>query len=132
MPLDLDSPYQISKVVGEFYCVLLPQHFGLPTVRARFQNVYGPGEIARRRRLARHPRDGLAQRRRRRSSTARSRACRCGSTTAARRSRDFIYVDDIVEGLLRCGALGAPGDVYNLAGRRRDDDPRAGGDRSCG
>ncbi len=44
VPLDHDSPYQISKVVGEFYCVWYHSHFGLPTVRARFQNVYGPGE----------------------------------------------------------------------------------------
>ena len=45
VPLDLDSPYQISKVVGEFYSVYYHRHDGLPTVRARFQNVYGPGEI---------------------------------------------------------------------------------------
>ena len=45
MPLDLDSPYQISKVVGEFYSVYYHRQHGLPTVRARFQNVYGPGEI---------------------------------------------------------------------------------------
>jgi nucleoside-diphosphate-sugar epimerase len=30
-------------------------------------------------------------------------------------SRDFIYVGDIVEGLLACAERGAPGDVYNLA-----------------
>ena len=45
VPLELDSPYQISKVVGEFYSRLLPRGIGLPTVRARFQNVYGPGEM---------------------------------------------------------------------------------------
>jgi nucleoside-diphosphate-sugar epimerase len=32
-----------------------------------------------------------------------------------RASRDFIYVGDIVDGLLRCATAGAPGDVYNLA-----------------
>jgi nucleoside-diphosphate-sugar epimerase len=31
-------------------------------------------------------------------------------------TRDFVYVDDIVEGLLRCAATeGAAGDVFNLA-----------------
>ena len=30
-------------------------------------------------------------------------------------SRDFIYVDDIVRGLLLCATAGSPGDVYNLA-----------------
>ncbi|MFL5928951.1 MAG: GDP-mannose 4,6-dehydratase, partial [Gaiellaceae bacterium] len=33
-------------------------------------------------------------------------------------SRDFIYVDDIVNGLLLCATDGAPGDVYNLASGR--------------
>jgi UDP-glucose 4-epimerase len=45
VPLDLDSPYQISKVVGEFYSVYYHAQHALPTVRARFQNVYGPGEV---------------------------------------------------------------------------------------
>ena len=45
VPLDLDSPYQISKVVGEFYSVYYHRMDGLPTVRARFQNIYGPREI---------------------------------------------------------------------------------------
>ena len=30
-------------------------------------------------------------------------------------TRDFIYVDDIVEGLLACALRGKPGEVYNLA-----------------
>jgi NAD dependent epimerase/dehydratase family len=45
VPFELDSPYQISKVVGEFYSVYYHHQHKLPTVRARFQNVYGPGEI---------------------------------------------------------------------------------------
>ena len=45
VPFELDSPYQISKVVGEFYSVYYHHRHKLPTVRARFQNVYGPGEI---------------------------------------------------------------------------------------
>jgi nucleoside-diphosphate-sugar epimerase len=30
-------------------------------------------------------------------------------------TRDFIFVGDIVDGLLRCASRGVPGDVYNLA-----------------
>ena len=30
-------------------------------------------------------------------------------------SRDFIYVEDIARGLMRCASAGKPGDVYNLA-----------------
>src|SRR2546423_8177051 len=40
LPLDLDSPYQISKVVAEFYSVYYHPMSGLPTGRARVHNVY--------------------------------------------------------------------------------------------
>ena len=43
--LNMDSPYSISKIVGEFYAVYYHNRYRLPTVRARFQNVFGPGEI---------------------------------------------------------------------------------------
>ena len=37
-----DSPYSISKLVGEMYGNYYFQQFGMPFVKARFQNVYGP------------------------------------------------------------------------------------------
>ena len=40
-----DSPYSISKLVGEFYGNYYFSSHGLPFVKARFQNVYGPGEV---------------------------------------------------------------------------------------
>ena len=40
-----DSPYSISKLVGEMYGNYYFMRYGLPFVKARFQNVYGPGEI---------------------------------------------------------------------------------------
>ena len=45
IPIELDSPYQISKLVGELYSVYYWNQHKVPIVRARFQNVYGPGEI---------------------------------------------------------------------------------------
>jgi nucleoside-diphosphate-sugar epimerase len=114
VPLDLDSPYQISKVVGEFYSVYYHQREGLPTVRARFQNVYGPGEIL-----------GGGQWRGTPATVWRNvtpafvyRAVKglpLELDNEGRASRDFIYVGDIVDGLLRCATAGRPGDVYNLA-----------------
>ncbi len=114
VPLDLDSPYQISKVVGEFYSVYYHKQHGLPTVRARFQNVYGPWEIL-----------GAGAWRGTPATVWRNvvpsfvyraltqQPLRVESDGKA--SRDFIYVDDIVQGLLRCADSGVPGDVYNLA-----------------
>ena len=43
--LYLDSPYQISKIIGEYYSNYYFGRHGLPVVKARFQNVYGPGEV---------------------------------------------------------------------------------------
>ena len=40
-----DSPYSISKLIGELYGNYYFQRHQLPFVKARFQNVYGPREI---------------------------------------------------------------------------------------
>ena len=114
VPLDLDSPYQISKVVGEFYAVYYHRMHGLPTVRARFQNVYGPGEILGAGRWRGTP----ATVWRNVTPTFVYRALKglpLQLDNEGRASRDFIYVGDIVEGLLACAEKGEPGDVYNLA-----------------
>ena len=114
VPLDLDSPYQISKVVGEFYSVYYHRQHGLPTVRARFQNVYGPGEILGAGRWRGTP----ATVWRNVTPTFIYRALKdmpLQVDNGGVATRDFIYVDDIVEGLIRCALSGAPGDVYNLA-----------------
>jgi nucleoside-diphosphate-sugar epimerase len=114
VPLDLDSPYQISKVVGEFYSVYYHQRHGLPTVRARFQNVYGPGEILG----AGEWRGTPATVWRNVTPTFVYRALKglpLDLDNGGVASRDFIYVGDIVRGLLACAEHGAPGDVYNLA-----------------
>ena len=114
VPLDLDSPYQISKVVGEFYSVYYHRQHGLPTVRARFQNVYGPGEILGAGRWRGSP----ATVWRNVTPAFVYRALKqlpLQLENEGRATRDFIYVGDLVEGLLTCAASGAPGDVYNLA-----------------
>ena len=115
IPLDFDSPYQISKVVGEMYLLHYHRAHGLPAVRARFQNVYGPGEVL-----------GAGQWRGTPATVWRNvvptfvyRALKRQPLQihgAGESSRDFIYVGDIVEGLLRCALTdGVAGDVFNLA-----------------
>lgn len=114
VPLDLDSPYQISKVVGEFYSVYYHRQHGLPTARARFQNVYGPGEILGAGRWRGTP----ATVWRNVTPTFVYRALKglpLQLDNEGRATRDFIFVGDVVEGLLRCATDGAAGDVYNLA-----------------
>jgi UDP-glucose 4-epimerase len=114
VPLDLDSPYQISKVVGEFYSVYYHHSAGLPTVRARFQNVYGPREILGAGRWRGTP----ATVWRNVTPTFIYRALNdlpLSLDNGGIASRDFIYVGDIVAGLIACAERGSPGDVYNLA-----------------
>src|SRR4030067_883037 len=45
MSLNLSTPYQITKMLGELYCNFFYNHYGLPVVKTRFFNSYGPGEM---------------------------------------------------------------------------------------
>ena len=112
--LYLDSPYQISKIIGEMYSNYYYRRYGLPVVKARFQNVYGPGEILG----AGQWRGTLATVWRNVTPTFVYKAIKGESLPVegnGEATRDFIYVGDIVEGLLACATRGTPGEVYNLA-----------------
>ncbi len=112
--LRMDSPYSISKIVGEFYAVYYFDRHALPVVRARFQNVYGPGEIL-----------GAGQWRGTPATVWRNvtptfvyrslKGLPLPVEGEGQASRDFIFVQDIVDGLILCAVNGKPGDVYNLA-----------------
>ena len=112
--LEMDSPYSISKIVGEYYSLYYYNHHGLPVVRARFQNVYGPGEVL-----------GAGQWRGTPATVWRNvtptfiyKSIKSESLPLENggiATRDFIYVDDIVRGLMLCATNGEAGEVYNLA-----------------
>lgn len=112
--LHLDSPYQISKIIGEFYANYYFRRHGLPVVKARFQNVYGPREIL-----------GAGQWRGTPATVWRNvvptfvyrglKSMPLILENEGVATRDFIFVDDLVEGLLRCASIGQAGEVYNLA-----------------
>jgi UDP-glucose 4-epimerase len=109
-----DSPYSISKIIGEFYGNYYFKHFGLPFVKARFSNVYGPGEIL-----------GAGQWRgtphtvwRNVTPTFIWKALKQDALpleNAGDASRDFIFVEDMARGLAACALRGQVGEVYNLA-----------------
>lgn len=112
--LRMDSPYSISKLVGEFYALYYHERHALPTVRARFQNVFGPREIL-----------GAGQWRGTPATVWRNvtptfiyKALKGESLPlegGGETGRDFIYVEDLVEGLVVCALRGGAGEVYNLA-----------------
>ena len=106
LSMDLDTPYQVTKMVGELYCNFFYHHYGLPTVRTRFFNSFGPGEIPGRYRnvipnftywaMLKKP---------------------LPITGTGEETRDWTYVEDIVDGLLRAGVVPeAVGEAFNLAG----------------
>lgn len=109
-----DSPYSISKLIGELYGNYYFQRHGLPFVKARFSNVYGPREIlgAGRWRGTVHTvwRNVIP--------TFVWRALQGESLpldNGGNASRDFIFVEDMARGLMACALKGEPGGTYNLA-----------------
>jgi len=44
MSADPKSPYGLQKYIGECYCRVFSDVYGLPTVSLRYFNVYGPGQ----------------------------------------------------------------------------------------
>ena len=100
MSMYLSTPYQVSKVAGALYCNFYHRHYGLPVVKPRFFNSYGPGEVPGQYRnvipnFVYWAMLGMP----------------LPLTGAGAATRDFTYVDDIVDGLLRSawseGAIGA-------------------------
>ena len=109
-----DSPYSMSKIFGEFYSVYYHKQHALPTVRARFQNVYGPGEVLGAGRWRGTP----ATVWRNVTPTFIYKALngdRLPVENEGVATRDFIFVADVARGLAACALRGAPGDVYNIA-----------------
>lgn len=108
-----DSPYSISKLVGELYGNYYFTRFGLPFVKARFQNVYGPGEI-----LGAGRWRGTVHTVWRNVTPTFIWKALHGEALPVENggiaTRDFIFVEDMARGLVACGLKGEPGEIYNL------------------
>ncbi len=105
MSLHLSSPYQITKMLGELYCNFFNHHYALQVVKPRFFNSYGPGEVPGQYRNVIPNFIYWAM-----------KGQPLPITGTGEETRDFTYVGDIVDGLLRAGALeSAIGHEFNLA-----------------
>ncbi len=106
--LHLSSPYQITKMLGELYGNFFHHHYELPVVKPRFFNSYGPGEVPGQYRnvipnFIYWAMKGLP----------------LPITGSGEETRDFAYVGDLVDGLLRAGYFeSAINQEFNLASRR--------------
>jgi len=109
-----DSPYSISKLIGEMYGNYYFQRYDLPFVKARFQNVYGPREILGAGRWRGTPHTvwrNVIPTFIWKSIQGEALPLDNGGNA----SRDFIFVEDMAKGLVACSMKGNPGEAYNLA-----------------
>ncbi|MFH1038821.1 MAG: NAD-dependent epimerase/dehydratase family protein [PVC group bacterium] len=98
------SPYAASKVSAEAYCKVFNDELGLPTVRLRYFNVYGPRQTVK-------SESGAVA-----IFTLRALAGKpiviFGDGT---RTRDFVYVEDVVDANIRAARKDeAAGGVFNV------------------
>jgi UDP-glucose 4-epimerase len=105
MSMHLSSPYQITKMLGELYCNFFSNHYSLKVVKPRFFNSYGPGEVPGQYRNVIPNFIYWAM-----------KGQSLPITGTGEETRDFTYVGDIVDGLLRAGIYEeAIGQEFNLA-----------------
>lgn len=99
------SPYAASKLAAEQALALYARLYGLETVALRFFNVYGPRQDPASPYAAVVPRFIADLRAGRRPTIYGD----------GRQTRDFVYVDDVVEGLWAAATLpGLAGRAFNL------------------
>jgi nucleoside-diphosphate-sugar epimerase len=105
MSMHLTTPYQITKMLGELYANFFHHHHGLAVVKTRFFNSFGPGEVPGQYRNVIPNFIFKAM-----------RGEPLPFTGAENASRDFTYVDDLVDALLRAAYFEkAIGQEMNIA-----------------
>ena len=109
-----DAPYGQSKLSAEGYCGLYRRLYGVDTVALRLGNVYGPRQNP-------HGEAGVI-------------AMFCGRLVKQQpvtvfgdgaQTRDYVYVDDVVDALLAAAESEREG-PYNVGTGARDERPRPG------
>ena len=106
MPTGPLSPYALQKLVGEQYMQMFTQLYGLETVSIRYFNVFGPRQDPS------SPYSGVI--------SLFTRALVEGRSPTiygdGEQTRDFTYVANVVDGVLRAGEVpGIGGQVINVA-----------------
>lgn len=102
--INLHTPYQVTKLLGELYTNYFHNLYDLPIVNARFFNVFGPGEVPGKYRNV-IPNFFYW--------SMNDQALPI--TGDGTETRDWTYVEDIVEGLLAMGVVeDAIGEAINL------------------
>jgi nucleoside-diphosphate-sugar epimerase len=100
------SPYAAAKLVGEYYCSVFYQVFGLETISLRYFNVFGPHQDPKSQYAAAIPA----------FVTAILKNKPPMIYGDGEQSRDFTYIDNVVDAnLLAARAKQTKGEVINIA-----------------
>jgi nucleoside-diphosphate-sugar epimerase len=106
MPTNPRSPYALQKLVGEHYCRMFTELYGLPTVCTRYFNVFGPRQDPG------SPYSGVISL----FTSALLDGRRPVIYGDGSQTRDFTFVKNVVSGvLLACEAPNVAGEMMNLA-----------------
>src|SRR3972149_1965381 len=99
------SPYGVSKLAGEHLATLYFKGYDIPTVSLRYFTVYGPRQ---------RPDMGFHK-----FITAILLGREIEIYGTGEQTRDFTFIDDVVEANLQAFIEGKNGDVYNVGGGSR-------------
>lgn len=103
------SPYAVSKLAGEFYLQCFYKLHGLETTSLRFFNVFGPRQDPNSQYAAVIPKFIEAVLHDRRPTVYGD----------GEQTRDFTYVDDLIDAIYKCCHAPAAGEILNVACERR-------------
>jgi UDP-glucose 4-epimerase len=96
------SPYGASKLAGEAYCSAYARTFGIRTVALRFGNVYGPLSMRKSSVVAKYIKRGM-------------QGLPLEIYGDGTQTRDFIFIDDLVDAILRAVRADVAGEVFQIA-----------------
>jgi len=104
-PLSLLTPYAVSKLAGENYCMAFYESYGLPATAVRYSNIFGPGQDPA------NPYCGVVAKFLESLMAGRPPVIHGDGN----QTRDFTFVDDAVEATLLAGTSDrALGEVFNV------------------
>ncbi len=104
-PTNPVSPYGVTKLAAEHLASLYFKGYGVPTVSLRYFTVYGPRQ---RPDMAFH-----------KFITAVMKGEQIDVYGTGEQTRDFTYIDDVVQANISAFNNGKPGEVYNIGGGGR-------------
>jgi len=106
MKTNPQSPYAVTKLIGEEYCRIYYSIYGLETVCLRYFNVFGPRQDPGSQYAAVIPK----------FITLMLKGKSPPIYGDGEQSRDFTFIDNVVEANLQaCKTKGTPGEVFNIA-----------------